>query len=229
MNYPNEPISFHCLLENSHDWLKIIDPDILLQTEKKFNAILLHAKHHNQLVFPEYHDLFSLFNNCSINNIKVVILGQDPYHNKNQANGIAFSINGTKIPPSLRNIFKECGKQNINSGNLINWVNQGVFLLNCTLSVIENKPNSHLPIWKDFTDHIINIIQQLNKNIIFCLWGNFAIQKTPLINPNNNIILQSSHPSPLSATKTNTPFIGSNVFNKINTILNDQNQTTINW
>jgi uracil-DNA glycosylase len=163
---------------------------------------------------------------CYPEDIKVVILGMDPYHsNKYQANGIAFSVHdNVDIPPSLHNIFKElhnthpsCSQKN---GNLSHWVKHGVFLLNSALTVLQNSPGSHMSIWTKFTDHIIDIIQKHN-DIVFCLWGRFAQTKEHLINPQTNIILKCSHPSPLSANRTDQPFIGSGMFLLINKHLAD--------
>lgn len=214
------------------EWLDKIDYSILTETIDNLENAFVSSK---KEIYPSINDIFRIFNECSFENIKVVIIGQDPYHNKGQANGIAFSVNNDfKIPPSLKNIYKELlrsyKKENntILSGDLSLWVKQGVFLLNTSLTVLENKPGSHIFIWKKFTDHIIDIIQNKG-NVIFCLWGKFAEEKQNLIKNNTNIILKSSHPSPLSAYKTNNSFMGSNMFLEINNNLLSLDKTKINW
>jgi uracil-DNA glycosylase len=165
--------------------------------------------------------------------IKVVILGQDPYYaDKNQANGIAFSVNGgVRIPPSLRNIFKEAYKDRNyfpKSGDLSHWVDQGVFMFNTSLTVRHKFPNSHMCVWKKFTECIINIINLHCENVIFVSWGENAKKHYDNIS-SKHMVLFSSHPSPLSCYKTNSPFIGSDVFNKINQILLNYDKFPIVW
>jgi uracil-DNA glycosylase len=182
----------------------------------------------NNIIFPKKEDVFTVFM-MDINEIKVVLLGQDPYHNDNQANGLSFSVNNNiKIPPSLNNIFKELliefpeRKYNFTHGNLERWFNEEkIFLLNCSLTVEKNKPNSHYKLWKDFTDNVIKFISDNNKNCCFLLLGNFAKSKSILIN-NKNMIINGIHPSPLSA---HNGFFNSNIFKMVE----DKIRTKINW
>ena len=226
MNYIDN-LNLEELLPNN--WLKYIDKNIL----NKVNNMLQSAiKQNTKTCFFPYdiNDIFKIFHLCDLKDIKVVILGQDPYYSdKCQANGIAFSVNeNVKIPPSLRNIYKEA-KKNSNSGDLSNWVKQGVFLLNASLTVKEKYPNSHVSIWKEFIYHIIEIINKECDNIIFVSWGASAANKYSCINLNKHKILTSSHPSPLSCYKTDKPFIGSNIFNNINELLQLYNKKVILW
>lgn len=225
MNYPDD-LNLSDLLY--HSWLKYIDKDQLHIVNQ---ALLSEIQKDKDSEFYPYNprDIFKIFNLCDISNIKVVILGQDPYFsNKFQANGIAFSVNdNVKVPPSLRNIYKELNLTC--KGDLSNWVKQGVFLLNASLTVKQKCPNSHEKIWKNFITHIIEIIDNYCENIIFVAWGSSALNRYQNIDINKHIILSSSHPSPLSCYKTKTPFITSNVFNKINEILKTQNKKEIIW
>lgn len=226
MNYSTD-IKLETLLPDS--WIQHIDKNVLENLDKSLkNEMTLNPKSY---FFPyNQQDIFKIFSLCNLNDIKIVILGQDPYHSsKFQANGIAFSVNEkVAIPPSLRNIFKEAGIQSKN-GNLTSWVKQGVFLLNASLTVKEKSPNSHESIWNQFITHIINIINEKCDNVIFVAWGNFALNRYVNLNLNKHILLTSSHPSPLSCYKTDKPFIGSDVFNKINEILQRSNKNTIDW
>lgn len=226
MNYSTD-IKLETLLPDS--WLQHIDKNVLENLDISLkNEMNLNPKSY---FFPyNQQDIFKIFSLCNLDDIKIVILGQDPYHSsKFQANGIAFSVNEkVAIPPSLRNIFKEADIQSKN-GNLTSWVKQGVFLLNASLTVKEKTPNSHESIWNQFITHIINIINEKCDNVIFVAWGNFALNRYANLNLNKHILLTSSHPSPLSCYKTDKPFIGSDVFNKINEILQMSNKNTIDW
>lgn len=212
-------------------WKSYLDKSIIDNTTKN----LRNKIENSELDFYPYiiDNIFKVFQLCKLNHIKVVILGQDPYYaNKTQANGIAFSVNsGVPIPPSLRNIFKELGKKDINSGDLTHWVEQGVFLLNTSLTVQEKSPNSHVSVWKSFTEHIIDIIEKNCENIIFVAWGKGAEKHYHNIDcrSGKHQILMSSHPSPLSCYKTDKPFIGSDIFNKINLLLEKMNKAPISW
>ena len=171
-------------------------------------------------------------NTTSLENVKVVILGQDPYHNYNQANGLSFSVkNGVTIPPSLKNIFKELqsdlGYKIPTSGNLELWAKQGVLLLNATLTVRAHKPGSHQKIgWETFTDKIISLISEKYEHIVFILWGNFAHQKVKLIDEKKHFIIKSVHPSPFSARNG---FFGSKPFSKCNEYLTSVKKENIDW
>jgi len=194
------------------------------------SALAIERKIHT--ILPANDMIFNAFNFTTPNNIKVVILGQDPYHGKGQANGLSFSVtNGVKTPPSLRNIFKEL-QSDLNhsissNGNLESWANQGVLLLNATLTVREKKAGSHQKLgWEPFTDSVIKKISDKKEGIIFLLWGAFAQKKSVLIDANKHHILTASHPSPFSAYKG---FLGCKHFSKTNKILLNNNQKPINW
>lgn len=182
-------------------------------------------------VYPPQSDILRIFEACPLENVKVVILGQDPYHGEGQANGFAFAVNeGIKIPPSLRNIFKEL-KADIGidtpSSTLSNWVEQGVFLLNNSLSVFEAKPNSHQHLgWERLSDETIAAISSYQAHVVFILWGAFAQKKKGLIDTNKHLIIESVHPSPLSASRG---FFGSKPFSKANQYLVEHNIPPINW
>ena len=186
----------------------------------------------SQMVFPPLEFTFAALNITSHEKVKVVILGQDPYHNHNQANGLSFSVNnGVNIPPSLKNIFKELqsdmGFKLPKSGNLELWAKQGVLLLNTTLTVRAHQPGSHQKKgWETFTDKIISLISQKHEHIVFILWGNFAHQKVKLIDEKKHFIIKSVHPSPFSARNG---FFGSKPFSKCNEYLTSVNKENINW
>ena len=191
------------------------------------------AEYQDNVCYPKGSLIFSALNNCVFDKVKLVMLGQDPYHNPNQANGLAFSVpENITHPPSLVNIFKEI-QQDLNtsypvSGDLMNWVNQGVLLLNSTLTVRKNSPGSHQNKgWEDFTDEIINIISLKKKNIVFLLWGNYAKKKSKLIDQNKHLILSSGHPSPLSANRGY--WFGNNHFSKANKYFKENNIVEIKW
>ncbi|GAB68543.1 uracil-DNA glycosylase, partial [Plasmodium cynomolgi strain B] len=169
-----------------------------------------------KVIYPPARLVFNAFLKTPLSNIKVVIVGQDPYHQKGQAMGLCFSVPvGIKIPPSLKNILKEI-KQTSNHGDLISWAEQGVFLLNTSLTVEENKPASHKNYgWETFTDKVINIINEKKEKIIFMLWGNFAIKKCSKIDTKKHFILKAGHPSPLSVRH----FASCDHFKKCNEIL----------
>ena len=215
----------------NNDWDNILN-ELLNKTETKqlFNFIKKERKENN--VFPKKSKVFKAFELCSFENTKIVIIGQDPYHKINQANGLAFAVPNTqKLPPSLKNIFKELNKDMFikipNKGNLHNWAKQGVLLLNCIMTVRENEPGSHSKSgWEDFTDSVIKILSKKKKHVIFLLWGKYAKKKQKMINKQKHSILVSAHPSPLSAYRG---FFGCKHFSKSNEILLKKNIKTINW
>ena len=182
-------------------------------------------------IYPPKEQVFRVFN-LALEDIKVVILGQDPYHNPDQACGLSFSVNdGVPLPKSLINIYKELytdlGIRPANTGNLEPWFKQGVFLLNAVLTVEKNSPASHSKMgWEDFTDYIIETISKKNENVVFVLWGNYARGKKKLINPSKHKIIESAHPSPLSAYRG---FFGIKVFSQINNYLKLHNKKTIDF
>ncbi|MDO5027061.1 MAG: uracil-DNA glycosylase [Tissierellia bacterium] len=183
-------------------------------------------------IYPERSDMFKAFELTSFDDIKLVIIGQDPYYNPGQANGLAFSVKeGVKLPASLKNIFKELqddlGFDIPQSGDLTKWAKQGVLLLNSSLSVEEKKPNSHLKYpWHNFTDSIIKYISDHKNHVVFFLWGNFAIKKSNLIDSKRHLVLKSSHPSLLSARHS---FFGSKVFSRANKYFKHHQIQEIDW
>jgi uracil-DNA glycosylase len=184
------------------------------------------------IIYPEGKNIFAAFDNTPLPAVRVVLLGQDPYHGPGQAHGLCFSVpDGVPFPPSLRNIFKELnddlGVPLPSSGNLTKWAEQGVFLLNATLTVRANSAGSHQGKgWEIFTDKVIKTISDLRSGIIFLLWGNFAQKKEELIDKERHFVLKAAHPSPLSATRG---FFGSKHFSKTNTILKENGLPEINW
>ena len=182
-------------------------------------------------IYPLKEQVFRVFD-LPLKDIKVVILGQDPYHNPDQACGLSFSVNdGVPLPKSLINIYKELhddlGIKPAKTGNLESWFKQGVFLLNAVLTVEKNSPASHSKIgWENFTDYIIENISEKNENVVFVLWGAYARSKNKLIDPSKHKIIESAHPSPLSAYRG---FFGSKVFSQINSYLAENGRETINF
>lgn len=184
-------------------------------------------------IFPTPENIFKAFSLCPFSKTKVVILGQDPYHKKGQAHGLAFSVpEGVKIPPSLRNIYKEIqadlGEVKNNLGNLEVWAKQGVLLLNASLSVEEGKAGSHQKLgWENFTNEVISVISREKEKVVFLLWGNFAKEKEKyILNKENHLILKTVHPSPLSAYNG---FFGCRHFSQTNNFLKESQQEEIIW
>jgi uracil-DNA glycosylase len=213
------------------DWKAFLKDELNSNT---FQAIIskLESERKHHTIFPENEVLFNAFNQTNIDDLKVVVLGQDPYHGRGQAHGLSFSVpNGVRIPPSLRNIFKEL-KADLNlpisqNGNLNTWAEQGVLLLNSTLTVREKQAGSHQKLgWEDFTDSIIKKIADKKEGIIFLLWGAFAQKKSILINDKKHYILTATHPSPFSAYRG---FLGCKHFSKTNEILVNNKKQPINW
>lgn len=183
-------------------------------------------------IFPEASMIFRALNECRFEDTRVVILGQDPYHGPGQAHGLSFSVsNGVRIPPSLRNIFKELrddlGCRIPQSGDLSQWSEQGVLLLNAMLTVRASAPGSHQKKgWETFTDSVIEILSDKREHLVFILWGAYAEKKSALIDENKHLILRAAHPSPLSAHKG---FFGCRHFSKTNEFLVDRGYVPINW
>ena len=182
--------------------------------------------------YPAGKDIFKAFESCPFEKVKVVILGQDPYHGPNQAHGLCFSVpEGIAIPPSLVNIFKEI-KRDLNrefpkSGNLQHWADQGVLLLNATLTVQAHQAGSHQGKgWEAFTDAVIQKLANERQNLVFMLWGAYAIKKGAMIDANKHLVLTAPHPSPLSAHRG---FIGCGHFSKVNSYLSGKGESPINW
>ena len=189
-------------------------------------------EYNTQEIFPPAKLIFNAFNKCPLSQVKVVIIGQDPYHNPGQANGLSFSVNdGVKTPPSLKNIYKEIeadlGKTIPLSGNLERWSEQGVLLLNATLTVRANNAGSHQGNgWEQFTDSIIDMLSRDCNNFVFILWGSFAQRKGNNIDTNKHLVLTSPHPSPLSAHRG---FFGNKHFSKTNEYLIQHHKQPIDW
>ena len=206
----------------TENWKMVLKDEFEKTYFQEIISFLDHQKKLGKTIFPEESLIFNAFNQTSFEDIHVVILGQDPYHAVNQAHGLSFSVpDGIKLPPSLKNIFKELesdiGKEIPKSGNLIHWAKQGILLLNASLTVEENKPMSHSKIgWNLFTDAVIKKISQEKTNVIFILWGKFAQEKEKLIDPEKHFILKAAHPSPLSAYNG---FWGCRHFSKTNELL----------
>jgi len=194
-------------------------------------GIFIKTEYKNKWVFPPYQNIFDALRFTDYNEVKVVILGQDPYHGLGEAHGLSFSVKkNIKMPPSLQNIFKELyddtGIKRENS-DLTDWAKQGVLLLNSILTVEKDKPLSHKDKgWETFTDNIIKILSEREKPVIFLLWGSFARSKKSLIDLKKHYVIESAHPSPLSAYRG---FFGSKPFSKINKILEENHIKKINW
>lgn len=199
-----------------------------------FKSIVFFVKeeYKNHKVFPKGNQIFSAFDHCDFDDLKVVIIGQDPYHGDGQANGLCFSVNdGVRIPPSLVNIFKEIkddlGKDIPTTGNLERWADQGVLLLNATLTVRAHSPGSHQNKgWEQFTDSVIKIISEEKEGIVFLLWGAYAQRKGEIINASKHKILASAHPSPFAA---NRGFFGNKHFSQTNEYLQEMGLKPIDW
>lgn len=195
---------------------------------------LVDLEYHNHICYPPKELIFAAFDSCSFSNTKVVIIGQDPYHGKGEANGLCFSVNeGVKIPPSLRNIYRELVDDfdSIfipNSGNLASWANQGVLLLNAGLTVREDLPNSHKHLkWNLFTDAVIQKLSDEKEGLVFLLWGGFAQKKGVKINREKHLVLECGHPSPLSANQGK--WFGNKHFSKTNAYLESKGLEPIQW
>jgi len=221
------------LLDNiDQSWKVVLGKEFEAPYFSKLEEILA-QEFKESTVFPPVSSIFSAYNLTPLEKVKVVIIGQDPYHGEGQANGLCFSVSkGIKIPPSLQNIFKEISSEfsttNPTSGDLSNWAKQGVLLLNASLTVRKSEANSHSKIgWQKFTDATIKAVSDNCENAIFLLWGGFAKKKSRLIDKTKHTILESGHPSPLSANRGY--WFGNNHFVKTNELLISMGQEKINW
>ena len=218
-------------IQISESWKQFLDVEF---KKDYFQELLrfIENEYQTKTVFPPQSEIFSAFDYCDLDNLKVVIIGQDPYHGKGQANGLCFSVKqDVKIPPSLRNIFKELINEYPDycpwSGDLTHWAKQGVLMINATFTVLEKQPGSHQGKgWEKFTDAVIKLISEKKENIVFVLWGAFAQKKAELIDSDKHYILQSAHPSPFSAHRG---FLGNNHFRLINEYLTSKNKKEIIW
>lgn len=214
-------------------WQTVLADEI----EKPYFKDLIQAvdeEYQNSTCFPPKDLIFSAFNNCSLEDLKVVIIGQDPYHGEGEANGLCFSVNDSvKIPPSLRNIFREMNTdlESIffpSTGNLEAWAKQGVLLLNASLTVRKDNPNSHKHLkWNLFTDAVIQKISEEKENVVFMLWGSFAQKKGAKIDRTKHLVLESGHPSPMSANQGK--WFGNKHFSQANEYLKNHNLGMIDW
>lgn len=215
----------------ANDWDNILKEEFNKKYYLELREFLKH-EYKNGLIFPDTHDIFNALKYTSYKDTKVVILGQDPYHDQGQAHGLAFSVKpNIPTPPSLLNIYKELNNELgifiPNNGYLISWAKQGVLLLNTVLTVKAHMANSHKNKgWEIFTDNIIRYLNKRDEPIIFVLWGANARSKKGLIDTSKHYILEAPHPSPLSAHRG---FFGCNHFKKINEILEKLNKEKINW
>jgi uracil-DNA glycosylase len=217
----------------AHNWQIILSEEV----QKPYFQNLRQAvdiEYLNSICYPPKELLFAAFDYCSFENLKVVIIGQDPYHGVGEANGLCFSVStGVNIPPSLRNIFRELANDLgtvflPTSGNLEHWAKQGVLLLNASLSVQKDRPNSHKHLhWNVFTDAVIEIISNQKEGVVFLLWGSFAQKKGLKIDKNKHLVLQAGHPSPLSANKG--LWFNKKHFSTTNLYLQSKGFYIINW
>lgn len=216
----------------SKEWISLISSSYDIS---KLNSILGRYEAElaeGKILYPPKNDLFKAFSRCSPENVKVVILGQDPYHGEGQAHGLSFSVpDGVKQPPSLKNIFKELkedtGIEIPESGNLESWADQGVLLLNTCLSVESGKAASHKNWgWQEFTDAIFENLAKKHDNLVYILWGSFAQKKKSFVDESKNLVICSPHPSPLSSYRG---FFGSKPFSKAKDYLSKKRNTDLNW
>lgn len=215
-----------------HDgWWKWLEPEFEKEYYQKLRDFLK-TEYENQTIYPAADDLFNALKFTSYENVKVVILGQDPYHGPNQAHGLSFSVQeGIKQPPSLRNIFLELqqdlGYEPPNHGSLEKWAKQGVLLLNTVLTVRNGQAASHKGQgWETFTDRVIELLSEREKPVVFILWGKYAGEKKALIHTAKHIVIESPHPSPFSARKG---FFGSKPFSRANRALREMGLDEIDW
>lgn len=214
-------------------WLNVLGAELEKPYMKELKSFLLDEKQKGFTVYPKGADIFNAFNHTPFDQVKVVILGQDPYHGQGQAHGLSFSVQkGIPVPPSLKNMYKELAEEFAdykipNHGDLTAWADQGVLLLNATLTVRAQEAGSHQKRgWETFTDFVISELSKQRKGIVFLLWGKFAQQKEILIDTSKHFVLKAAHPSPFSAYNG---FFGSNHFKIANEILAKQGLAEINW
>lgn len=214
-------------------WLKVLEKEFEQDYMKSLKTFLLSEKHNGHTIYPKNADIFNAFKHTPFDKVKVVILGQDPYHGPNQAHGLSFSVQkGIKTPPSLKNIFKELSTdlQDFPTpahGDLTQWADQGVLLLNATLTVRAQEPGSHQGKgWEIFTDRVITELSSQKKGIVFLLWGKYAQDKSLLIDASRHTLLKAAHPSPFSAHRG---FLGCRHFSSANQKLQEQGIAPIDW
>ncbi len=212
-------------------WREVLEEEFEKEYFKSLSEKVREA-YLSEVIYPPQEFIFNAFAHCPFGNVKVVIIGQDPYHGDDQAHGLSFSVpEGVKAPPSLRNIYKEIvsdvGTEPVDNGNLERWADQGVLLLNATLTVRAGVAGSHQSLgWEEFPDAAIKQISDKKEHVVFILWGNYAKQKGKNIDRDKHLVIESAHPSPLSA---HNGFFGSKPFSKTNEYLKQHNLTPIEW
>lgn len=213
-------------------WLAHLEPEFTQQYMQELEAFLLAEAQAGKVIYPATEQIFSAFNSTPLEQVKVVILGQDPYHGPGQAHGLCFSVQpGVRPPPSLKNIFKELqrdlGCPIPQHGYLQSWAEQGVLLLNATLTVEQARAGSHQKQgWERFTDRAIEVLNQQRQGVVFMLWGSYAQKKAALLDADRQLILTAPHPSPLSAHRG---FLGCGHFSQANDYLQQNGQTPVDW
>ncbi len=219
-------------LFTKNDWVKYLNDELNKDYFIQLMKFLKNERKNKKNIFPPDENLFKAFELTALNNVKVVILGQDPYHGPGQAHGLSFSVPSyIKLPPSLKNIFKEL-ETDLNltipkSGDLTQWAQQGVLLLNSVLSVEEGRAGSHQGQgWETFTDQVIQIVNKECQHVVFILWGSYAQKKAQFVDRKKHLVLESVHPSPLSSYRG---FFGSKPFSKANEYLHLHQRGQINW
>ncbi|KAG6583145.1 uracil-DNA glycosylase [Phytophthora cinnamomi] len=216
-------------------WFAVLQKEFSRGSFQALARFLEGEEGRKKTVYPPPADVFAALRDCAFSELKVVILGQDPYHGPQQAHGLSFSVrHGVPPPPSLKNIFKEAmndvGIDRPSHGCLSCWSRQGVLLLNTVLTVRRGEPNSHKKRgWEQFTDAVISKVNKEASNVVFLLWGKPAQEKGALIDTKRHLVVRSSHPSPLGATKTNAPFLGSKCFSRANSYLKEHGKEPIDW
>ncbi|MGB8484023.1 MAG: uracil-DNA glycosylase [Acinetobacter bohemicus] len=214
-------------------WKSGLSEFLLSPKMDELKDFLVQEKKADKIIYPPSSLIFNALNTTPLANVKVVILGQDPYHGPNQAHGLSFSVQkGVAIPPSLRNIFHELntdlGVVKPIHGDLTRWAEQGVLLLNAVLTVEAGQPTSHQKRgWEDFTDHVIDVLNEQRNHVVFILWGAYAQRKGQRIDQNKHLVLKAAHPSPLAANRGG--FFGCKVFSKSNNYLKQNGIEPINW
>jgi uracil-DNA glycosylase len=213
-------------------WKKVLEPYFETDSFKQLTDFVRN-EYLTKTVYPTPKNVFNAFNSTPFDKVKVVIIGQDPYHNPGQAHGLCFSVQpGVTPPPSLKNIYKELDsdlniKKDFTNGDLTDWAKQGVLLINSVLTVRKNEAGSHANKgWEDFTNEVIKQLSDKKENLVFLLWGNYAKQKGKIIDKNKHLILEAAHPSPFSA---HNGFFGCKHFSKTNTYLKKHNKKEIDW
>ena len=214
------------------DWLEHLQPEFERDYMKKLRAFLQAEKDAGKIIYPANGNIFNALNTTRLSDIKIVIIGQDPYHGEGQAHGLSFSVpKGVRLPPSLQNIYKEIeaeyGYKMPRTGDLTGWAEQGVLLLNATLTVENAMAGSHQKKgWEEFTDAVIRTVNEKCENVVFLLWGSYAQKKGAIIDRRKHLVLESVHPSPLSAHRG---FLGNGHFKKANDYLEKHGKAAVDW